>query len=72
MTRKPRKMAIMAIKLTIYDQSDLLYEIIPMVLEFDSRTIGKRDRASRLLARKPAWRLNAHRSFPMTDGKSTK
>jgi len=39
-----------------------------MVLEFNSRTIGKRDRAPRLMAREPAWRLNAHRSFSMTDG----
>ena len=38
-----------------------------MVLEFNSWTIGKRDRAARLVAVKPAWRLNAYRSFPMTD-----
>ena len=25
-------------------------------------------RGQRLMAREPAWRLNAHRSFPMTDG----
>ncbi|GBF28273.1 hypothetical protein MnTg02_03337 [bacterium MnTg02] len=41
-----------------------------MVLEFDSWTIGKGDCPSRLMAVKPAWRLNAHRSFPMTDGNS--
>ncbi|GBF25714.1 SCO1 protein [bacterium MnTg02] len=42
--------------------------MIAMVLEFGSWTIGKRDRASHLMVRKPAWRLNAHRSFSMTDG----
>jgi len=31
-------------------------------------TIGKRDCAPRLMAREPAWRLNAHLSFPMTGG----
>ena len=39
-----------------------------MVLEFDSWTIGRRDCASRLMAVKPARRLNAHRSFSITDG----
>ena len=41
--------------------------IIPMVLELDSWTIGKRDCASRPMAVKSSWRLNAHRSFSMTD-----
>ena len=30
--------------------------------------LGKRDRAPELMRGKPAWRLNAHRSFLMTDG----
>ncbi|GBF26380.1 hypothetical protein MnTg02_01418 [bacterium MnTg02] len=43
-----------------------------MVHEFDSRTIGDhwqaRPRGLRLIVREPAWRLNAHQSFSMTDG----
>ncbi|GBF26057.1 hypothetical protein MnTg02_01093 [bacterium MnTg02] len=42
-----------------------------MVLELDSRTIGDhwqaRPRGPRLMAVKPAWRLNAYRSFLMSD-----
>ena len=37
-------------------------------LEFGSGTLGKGDCPSRLMAVKPAWRLNARRSFSMTNG----